>query len=82
MVVWTHTGTHTHTIIHSQADKWVASFPAQCVQLVDAVVWTQSVTAALVRVAGGEHAALRNMLDQSVLRLETMARQLRAAQVI
>lgn len=62
-----------------QADKWVASFPSQSIQLVDAVVWTQSVTAALTRTASGERAALRNLLDQSVLRLETMARQLRSA---
>ncbi|KAJ9507914.1 hypothetical protein QJQ45_021255, partial [Haematococcus lacustris] len=63
-----------------QADKWVASFPVMSIQLVDSVVWTQSVTAALTRASSGERAAMRNLLDQSVLRLETMARQLRAAQ--
>lgn len=63
------------------AEQWVASFPSQAVMLVDAVVWTQSVTHTLGRVAGGDRSALRNLLDQSVLRLETMARQLRAAMV-
>ncbi|GIM10487.1 hypothetical protein Vretimale_14028, partial [Volvox reticuliferus] len=62
-------------------DVWVASFPSQSVMLVDAVVWTQTVTATLERTAQGERAALRNLLDQSVLRLETMARQLRGAMV-
>ena len=33
----------------SQAHVWVASFPAHAVLLVDAVVWTQSVSSALAR---------------------------------
>jgi hypothetical protein len=58
----------------------VSSFPTLSVTLVDSVVWTQSVSVALARTAGGERSALRNLMDQSVLRLETMARQLRGAQ--
>ena len=64
---------------HMSAETWVGSFPSQAVMLVDAVVWTQSVTSTLERAATGERSALRNLLDQSVLRLETMARQLRGA---
>ncbi|GFR50873.1 hypothetical protein Agub_g13161, partial [Astrephomene gubernaculifera] len=62
-------------------EVWVASFPSQCVMLVDAVVWTATVTSTLERTSQGDRSALRNLLDQSVLRLETMARQLRAAMV-
>lgn len=60
-------------------DQWVSSFPSQCVMLVDAVVWTQSVAASLGRAAQGERAVMRTLLDQSVLRLEGIARQLRTA---
>ncbi|GAX79832.1 hypothetical protein CEUSTIGMA_g7272.t1 [Chlamydomonas eustigma] len=65
---------------HMQADQWVASYPSRCVQLVDALVWTQSAAGALSRLAQGDRAALRNLFDQTVLRLETMARQVRGMQ--
>ncbi len=61
----------------AQADVWVSSFPSQVMVLVDAVVWTQTVSTALARVADGERMALRNLLDQMVLRLEGLAQQLR-----
>ena len=65
-----------------QAHVWVASFPAHAVLLVDAVVWTQSVSSALARTAAGDRPALRNALDASVLRLETLGRQLRTAMAL
>ena len=55
----------------------MASFPSRSVALVDAVVWTQTAAGALSRLAQGERTALRNLFDQTVLRLETMARQAR-----
>lgn len=62
-----------------QVEKWAAAFPTQSVLLIDSMVWTQAVTGALTHLASGERGALRNLCDQSVLRLETLARQLRAA---
>lgn len=40
---------HTSLYPHTQVHVWVASFPAHAVMLVDAVVWTQSVSTALAR---------------------------------
>ncbi|MEW5297332.1 MAG: hypothetical protein WDW36_000548 [Sanguina aurantia] len=62
-----------------QADDWVSSFPSISILLVDSVVFTQSAHAALTRLQAGQSIALRSLLDQTVLRLETIGRQLRGA---
>lgn len=59
------------------ADTWVSAFPSTSVQLVDSIVWTQATENVLRKVEAGDRPALRGLFDQTVLRLETMARQLR-----
>ena len=42
-----------------QVDEWVGFFPARCVILVDAAVWTQTAASALSRLNQGERNAMR-----------------------
>jgi hypothetical protein len=42
-----------------QVDEWVGFFPARCILLVDACVWTQTAASALSRLQQGERTAMR-----------------------
>jgi hypothetical protein len=63
-----------------QLEEWVCAFPTQCVILVDAVVWTQSATVALMKAARGDRNSLRHLLDQTAMRLEGLGKALRTVQ--
>ena len=55
------------------SDEWMSTFPMQCILLVDEIVWTDSVNAALQAFTDGNKFSLRNMHNQCTKRIDKMA---------